>query len=174
MHVRFALPELKQIDALRCEALALPFFSDERPLRGALGLLDWRMCGFVSRLILRGKIEGTPLETVLLPGRPKLSMDKLFLFGLGARADFDPALVERAIAHMLDVLARARVRSTALVLPGRSTGSIAAAKAMDAFVPLAMHRDEHDELILLEPAEAQREMESVIERERRRERARMH
>jgi hypothetical protein len=173
MHIRFTPPELEQIDALRCEALALPFFSDERPLRGALGLLDWRMCGFVSRLILRGAISGAALETVLIPGRPKLSMDKLFLFGLGPRADFDVVKLEIAIAHMLDALAKARVRSTGLVLPGRSSGVIAPAQAMDAFVPLAMHREDHDELILLEASDAQREMESVIERERRRERARL-
>jgi hypothetical protein len=35
----------------------------------------------------------------------------------------------------------------------------------------ARGRDEHDELILLEPHEAQREMERVLERERRRARA---
>jgi hypothetical protein len=173
MHVRFAAPELGQIDALRCEALALPFFSDERPLRGALGLLDWRMCGFISRLLGRGKIEGSPLETVLIPGRPKLSMDKLFLFGLGPLAAFDAPLLERAIGHMLDALARARVRSTALVLPGRNVGRIGASNAMEAFFALAMHREEHDEIVLLEPLEAQREMGAVLERERRRARAQM-
>lgn len=173
MHVRFAVPELGQIDALRCEALALPFFSDERPLRGALGLLDWRMCGFISRLLVRGRIDGTPLETVLIPGRPKLSMDKLFLFGLGPKAEFDTALLERAIGHMLDSLARARVRSTALVLPGRNVGCVAADKAIEAFFTLAMHREEHDEIVLLEPLEAQREMGAVLERERRRARAQM-
>jgi hypothetical protein len=173
MHVRFAAPELGQIDALRCEALALPFFSDERPLRGALGLLDWRMCGFVSRMLASGKIEGSPLETILIPGRPKLSMDKLFLFGLGPLSAFDPPLLERGICHMLDVLARARVRSTALVLPGRNVGCIGAEGAMEAFFGLAMHREEHDEIVLLEPPDAQREMGAVIERERRRARAQM-
>src|SRR5262245_14759458 len=89
MHVRFAPPELKQIDALRCEALALPLFSDERPLSGALGLCDWRLCGFLSRMAVAGRITGEALETVLIPARPKLSLDKLFVFGLGARAEFD-------------------------------------------------------------------------------------
>ncbi len=171
MHIRFAAPELPQIDALRCEALALPFFRDERPLRGALGLLDWRMCGFVSRLLRSGRVEGAELETVLIPGRPKLSMDKLFLIGLGPRAQFGDALLQSAITHMLDTLARARVRSTALVLPGRSAGQVAPARAMEAFVAVSSHREEHDELILLEAAAAQREMEPVLERERRRARA---
>ena len=57
MHIHFALPELAQLDELRCEALALPFFSDERPLRGALGLVDWRLCGMVSSLIIEGMAQ---------------------------------------------------------------------------------------------------------------------
>ena len=171
MHVRFTVPELKQIDALRCEALALPLFSDERPLRGALGLVDWRMCGFLSQLRHQGRVLGAPRETVLIPARPKLSMDKLFLFGLGSQAEFDPAQLRPAIDHMLDTLARARVRTTALALPGRALGCVAPEKAMEAFLVASAHRDEHDELILLEPFEAQREMEPVMERERRRARA---
>jgi hypothetical protein len=171
MHVRFTVPELKQIDALRCEALALPLFSDERPLRGALGLVDWRMCGFVSQLRRQGRVLGEARETVLIPARPKLSMDKLFLFGLGPQAELEPAQLRAAITHMLDTLARARVRTTALALPGRASGRVAPEKAMEAFLSASANRDEHDELILLEPFEAQREMEPVIERERRRARA---
>jgi hypothetical protein len=172
MYVRFAVPELDQIDSLRCEALALPLFSDERPLRGALGLLDWRLCGFLSGLVERGKVSGERLETVLVPGRPKLGMDKLFMLGLGPSSGFDGASVRACLEHMLDTLARARVRSTALVLPGRNGNRpIAPASAMEAFVTCALHRTDHDELILLEPQEAQREMEPVMERERRRARA---
>ncbi|HMI91498.1 MAG TPA: leucyl aminopeptidase, partial [Polyangiales bacterium] len=74
MHVRFAAPEMAQLDALRCEALALSFFSDERPLRGPLGLIDWRLCGFVSQLLTSGRVGGALLETVLVPARPKLSV----------------------------------------------------------------------------------------------------
>jgi hypothetical protein len=162
---------LKQIDALRCEALALPFFSDEKPLRGALGLVDWRMCGFLSRLRASGRLEGSPLETVLIPARPKLSLDKLFLFGLGPQAEFSLPALRSSIAHMLDTLERARVRTTALVLPGRGAPAIAAEQAMEAFIAVSAQRVDHDELILLEPPEAQREMEPVIERERRKARA---
>jgi hypothetical protein len=171
MHFRFTVPELKQIDALRCEALALPVFSDERPLCGALGLVDWRMCGFVSRLRADGKLQGAWLETMLIPARPKLTMDKLFLFGVGAQAELDPARVRGAVDHMLDTLARARVRTTALSLPGRAVGCLAPDRAMEAFIAASANREEHDELILLEPTEAQREMERVVERERRRARA---
>jgi hypothetical protein len=173
MHVRFAAPEMAQLDALRCEALALSFFSDERPLRGPLGLIDWRLCGFVSQLLTSGRVGGALLETVLVPARPKLSVDKLFLFGLGASSELDDAQRAGAITHMLDTMARARVRTSAMVLPGRSTGAVRAVEAFETFVAVALAREDHDELIVLEPHAAQKQMEPVLERERRRARARL-
>jgi hypothetical protein len=171
MHVRFVTPELKQIDALRCDALALPWFNDERPLRGALGLIDWRLCGFISKLVIDGALAGAPLETVLIPGTPKFAVSKLFVVGLGSRAEFDDACFARAAQHMLRSMLRAGARTLALVLPGRQVGAIAPAAAMELFaVALAGHA-EHEALVLLESAEAQRDMQLVVERERRRARA---
>jgi hypothetical protein len=173
MHVRFLAPELPQLDALRCEAIALPYFEDERPLRGALGLADWRLCGLLSRMLSAGRLTGEALETVLVPARPKLAVEKLFMFGLGPRAALDDAARARAQQHMLDTLALARVRTSALVLPGRSVLAVPAADAFETFVRAALPREDHDELIVLEPHAAQREMEPVLERERRRARAEM-
>ena len=64
MDVRFVAPDWENLDALRSEAILTPFFSDERPLAGVLGLIDWRMCGFVSRMVVRGHVRG---ERVCVP-----------------------------------------------------------------------------------------------------------
>jgi leucyl aminopeptidase len=173
MDVHFATPELSTLDDLRCEALALPFFSDERPLRGALGLIDWRMCGLISQLRIAGHLTGEPGEHSLLPARPRLPMDKIFLFGLGPRKALSRDSMRATIEAMLETLTRAGVRTTALCLPGRSSEAVAAADAMEAFVRTLETHEHHDELILLESHEAQRKMEPVLELERRRARARL-
>jgi hypothetical protein len=171
MDVRFATPDWKSLDGLKSEALLLPFFSDERPLTGVLGLVDWRLCGFVSQLIQRGVVKGEMGETVLVPLRPRFASDKLFLFGLGVEPTFDPALQQNVVSRMLDVAMRARVRAMALVLPGRSTGSVTATAAMESFVLATAQRREPDEVVLIEPPEAQKEMDPILQRERRRARA---
>jgi hypothetical protein len=173
VHLRFATPDPRQLDRLRCEALALPVFADERPLRGALGIVDWRMCGLISRLLARGAVGAGMLDTVLLPGRPKLVVEKVFLFGAGDSAELDTERQRALVAHMLDTAARAGVRTTALVLPGRATGLVQPADAMEVLVAIAAARSEHDELIVIEPHEAQKLMEPVMERERRRATAHM-
>ena len=171
MDVHFVPPDLRRLDALRSEALSIPFFEDERPLAGTLGLVDWRLSGFVSRLILRGRISGRPGETVLVPARPRLSFEKLFLLGLGPRAHFDENVLREGIARMLETLTEARVRASVLVLPGRVLGLIGPVRAMEIFLEVAATQTEHDDVTLVEEADAQRAMEPVVERERRRARA---
>lgn len=168
MHLRFAPPTTEQLDRLRCEALALPVLTDERPLRGALGIVDWRLCGLVSRLVLRGAVSTTALETTLVPGRPKLVVDKVFLFGAGPSGELDEARQRALVEHMLNTAIKAGVRTTALVLPGRGTDLVSPASAMEILVSVSRARSEVDELIVLEAPEAQKSMEPVLERERRR------
>src|SRR5438874_9265009 len=67
--VSFLASDLAKWDQLEGapEALVLPFFSDERPLRGAAGLCDWRLCGRLSRLLASGRVQGQWGETTLYP-----------------------------------------------------------------------------------------------------------
>lgn len=171
MYVHFALPDLSHLDSLRVEVLALPFFADERPLQGIGGLVDWRLCGLISRWQAEGQIVGDADETVMVATRRRLPMDRVLLFGLGASADFDAVRMGARLGDMLDTITVSRARSAALVLPGRNTGMTSAAQAMESFVVATDARGAQDEVVLLEGHEAQREMEPVMERERRRRRA---
>lgn len=171
MELRFVAPDLRAIDGLRCEAIALPFFEDERPLRGAAGLIDWRLCGRLSRLLVRGQVRGGQGERVLVPARPRLTCDKLFLFGLGPRARFDETTFVAAIADVLDTLEGVRARTAMLALPGRSLELVTPERALELFLAATRDRTEHDELTLIEPPDAQRAMMPVLERARRKARA---
>jgi hypothetical protein len=169
--VHFVVPELRRLDELKIESLFVPFFSDERPLRGSLGSVDWRLCGRISRMIERGIVTGAKGETVLVPARPRLPFEKIFLYGLGAKEDFDFEGNDAAVDAMLSTLSRARVRASVLVLPGRSVGLVTPTVAMEAFLRIAEKHAELDAVTLVEDAEAQKAMLPIVERERRRARA---
>jgi hypothetical protein len=171
MDVRFVTPDWKSLDLLQSEGIMAPFFSDERPLSGVLGLIDWRLCGFVSRMIQQGIVSGAAGESVLVPLRPRLLVDKLFLFGLGPEQEFDDTRLRAATERMLAVGTRARMRAMALVLPGRNTGRVSAVSAMESFVQATAQSRDQDEVILIEPLDAQKEMDPILQRERRRARA---
>lgn len=169
MEVRFVAPDLRRLDATRAEAISLPIFSDERPLCGPLGLVDWRMAGGLSRQVFRGRLSGQVDEVVLLPSEMRFPFEKIFVFGMGARADFDAASFRRGVSAMLETLARARVRASICSLPGRDI--IMAADAARIFLEQARGLTELDQVTLIEDTAAQREMEPIVAHERRRERA---
>ncbi len=168
MDVHFVPLDLARMDALRYELVVLPFFEDERPLRGAAGLCDWRLCGRLSRWITQGRITGRAGEVTLVPGRPRLAFDKLLLAGAGASAGFDAAEAQRLTARVLDTLTGLRLRSFACSLPGRGTGRLPAGEAARVFLQCLGDPMDLDEVAIVDDVEAQRQMAPVIESERRR------
>lgn len=171
MDVHFAQPAMREIDRLKCDAIGIPFFSDEHPPRGVLGLLDWRLCGLVTRMMMRDKIAGAPLETVLIPARQRLSVDKLLLFGAGPRSQFSAERINELMRHMLATLTQLGARSSAIVLPGRSPALVEPAVAIETLLTTSTSFPDHDEVWVLDSLDAQRLMTPVVDRERRRARA---
>ena len=170
MEVGFVPPELRRLDKLRSEAICIPLCEDERPPRGALGLVDWRLSGAVSRRITEGTITGRRGERVLVPVRPRLPFEKLFLFGLGPASEVDDAAAVEATRVLLRTLSGARVRSATCVLPGRAGERIKPERAMEILLELAS-AGEQDEIVVVDDAESQKAMAAVVDRVRRRARA---
>jgi hypothetical protein len=178
--VHFAQPDLASLDQLKTETLCLPLFTDERPLRGAPGLVDWRLCGRISELLMSGKMRGELGEAVLMPARPRLTPERLLWLGAGPRAELDEARVRQFVREVMERLVKLRVRTSAIVLPGRADelGSRAGtrvstrvepARAMEWFLEESSHFAEHvDEMTLLDSHEAQRAMQPLVDRARRR------
>lgn len=168
--ISFLSPELSKWDLLADlpggppELIALPFFSDERPLRGAAGLVDWRLCGRLSRLLLANRVSGDPFETTLLPAQ-RLPFKKLLLFGLGNSDHFDEPRYRDAVRELRQVVGRLNVARYALALPGRSTGRIMARRALELWLDAG---DRTAEVWLIEPQAAQKEMSEALGRGGRR------
>ena len=105
MDLRFTPPHLRQLDLAGTEVLVATLASDERPPRGVAGLADWRLAGRISRIIQSGFATGEVGEVLLVPGKPKLPFDKIVLFGVGARADFNERVFRAVVERMLETLA---------------------------------------------------------------------
>ena len=108
--VGFLGAELSRWDSLlrdagpRPSVLGLPFFEDERPLRGAAGLCDWRLGGRLSALLGatgEARLVGTFGERLLMPTGPRLPWQRLMLFGLGNSLAFDETIARRAARQLL-------------------------------------------------------------------------
>jgi hypothetical protein len=155
------------LDALQTDLIVLPFFSDERPLRGAAGLIDWRLCGTLSRQIMAGYLDGTFAEKGLIASPPKLKSEGLLLVGLGASAAFDARVSERACAVIANALTESRVANAALALPGRSMGLLPALQCMQLWLTVSLGHAEVEEISIIERAEEHRALDSLFDGLRR-------
>lgn len=114
-------PSLATLDRLtEYEALALFVTEDERPLSGAAGFVDWRVCGALSRVLRSGFFVGAAGERLLVPTFGALPPSRVFAFGLGKSSGATALGVEGVLDMAATTLSKAQVGSAALgfgVLP---------------------------------------------------------
>lgn len=115
----------------RGELLAVHIWEDVRPLRGAAGLLDWRLCGKLSGLIQSGRLGGAEGEQLLLPTGGRLPWRVAMVLGLGPRAGFSGARFRAAMSRLVTAARGLGVRELALAPPGRDVDALPARRALD-------------------------------------------
>lgn len=138
MKVEQVEPNLEALDGLfGYEAHCCFVLEDERPLAGATGFLDWRMCGALSRVLQQGFFKGTPGERLLVPTDGRVQAGKIFAVGLGRASSVTALGLEHALSAAATMLERAQVQSVALSFPALppAVGSLVPELVARAFVP---------------------------------------
>lgn len=105
---------LATLDALDVDALLL-LVGPERPLPGLAGLVDWRLCGALTRALQGGLYAASPGEALLVPTGGRLPARRVVALGLPAQAG--PAEFSAAARHACQVLHRAGSAAFATALP---------------------------------------------------------
>ncbi len=112
-------PSFATLDALSgMDALCLFVGADERPLERVAGLVDWRLCGALSRVLQQRFFVGAAGDWLLVPTDGRLPPSRVFCVGLGPRHALEPSVVAGALRTAASVLTRAGVESVALEIPG--------------------------------------------------------
>jgi hypothetical protein len=114
---RVVTASLAALDELDVESLGVFCWAGVRPLSGGAGFLDWRLCGALSRT-LEGKVfEAHRLETLLIPVQSRLSVRRVFAFGLGPPAEASPTNLRLACRRAYEVMSQAGVTRFAVAAP---------------------------------------------------------
>ena len=158
-------PALHRMDELKHDALLLAHFADERPLRGVGGLVDWRLNGKLSNMILRGRLSGAWGEQMLYPQDGRLPFTKIVFFGLGDRSKYGTTRFKEVTNRMLRTVMRIQCWSFCTVLPGRSSLKLVPRQLIDlwlgelqkVFVSQRYHDLDYD-IGFLEPPDVQNEI----------------
>ena len=62
-------------DCLKAESVVVLYFTDKKLLEGPAALLDWRLDGQLTRMLLSGDVLGKAGEHVMLQNNGKLKSD---------------------------------------------------------------------------------------------------
>ncbi len=93
------------IDEVPGQVAVATFFEDIRPLRGSTSLIDWRLNGRLSDLILQGRISGHFSELLIMPGQGRLAAKDILLIGLGRALELTENKFEEGFGLLIDKLA---------------------------------------------------------------------
>jgi hypothetical protein len=167
MYLRFVSRELKKLEQTQAEVLIAAVMEDEKPPKGVAGMVDWRLCGQLSRLIKQGYFKGALGEVLLLPTKPALPFDKALLFGCGPAAQFDERAYIAVLTQVFSVLEGLKAGNAVVELPGRHLDLIPPARAVDVLLELVGQRLGQSVWTLVDAPQTQQTLNERRLRERR-------
>lgn len=113
------------VDRFEGDVVAAFYFVDDRPLCGPAALLDWRLNGRLTELLLQDVLDGTIGEQLLVQGNGKIAADWALFVGGGKRAELAENGYRKLLRHLLTTCHRAGATRVALGL-GLSAGMTSA------------------------------------------------
>ena len=160
LHVLAA--DLAKWDEADRDALLLPFFADERPLRGAAGLADWRLNGRLSRLLRARRATGGAGETLMMPPGRRLRFARVMLFGLGESKGYNDDRYRADVRRIRAVAAEAGIGEYAIQAPGRATGLIGARHALELWIEEADRDQRSADVTLIDDPAGSKDMAELL------------
>lgn len=141
------------IDRVNAELVLLMHHENAVPFRDAMGLIDWRVNGKLSRLVQDKVFTGKAREMVLMPAENRFKAQKLVLLGLGPREAFETGHIPQVFDFVFDTVKRIQAGQVCLSISTLVPAQYEWRQAVRAFMTRAPGDAVLDEVIFCEPAE---------------------
>jgi hypothetical protein len=122
------------IDLQECDVLVTGFFRDERPLRGASGLMDWRLNGMISRYLIEKRMTGDWKETTLIPSEGRIMSKMILLLGMGDVNEYSYLRLREIFPYLLETLMKLKTSRVCLSLPSEESTNVDCGKLAEVFI----------------------------------------
>jgi len=103
-------------DKMDGEVIVAFIFTDQKPVRGAAALLDWRLNGILTRNLLEGTLDGVIGQRLVVMGGHRVNADWVMFFGCGTAQSLDAIQLENLLGQILVLLQQAGFRRVALAI----------------------------------------------------------
>lgn len=150
LNLKITSDTLDEVDAQLALILA---YRDIRPLKGQAGLLDWRMNGYLSRLMMENKFSGILGEALLMPSGGRVAARELLVLGLGNFREIGDQNIPNYVSLILEKILRKKDKAFCLSLSDLATGMFEWRNTVRLFVSMLSGKEEKYQVSLLEPEE---------------------
>jgi hypothetical protein len=156
-------PRLDKLKNVNDAALCLFNFEEKEPLRGITGLVDWRLLGKLSKLIIDDFFYGKQNETLLfLPGN-RLPVQYVIVMGLGKKKDLTKQTASNALSNMIVKTEQLKARQIIMTLPGRTHDLFSPKEATLIFLSLLNDNNIDIPITLIDTNDARSVIKTEIE-----------
>jgi len=138
------------LDEIPNQLALVTAFEDVRPLKGRLGLVDWRLNGRLSQLIRSEKFKGGKGEALLMPTRGRIDSTELMILGLGSKTEIHDPEVPHLLTLIVEKLLHKKCNSFTLSLSDLIPGMFEWRNAVRLFVSMISGRNEDMTVTLVE------------------------
>jgi len=129
----------ERVDVQECDLLVTGFFSDERPLRGSSGWIDWRFNGKFSRFLMEKNLSGDWSETILIPSEGRVMSRMILLLGLGHTKEYGHLRLSEVAPRLLQIAKRLEASDICLSLPYEEGTKLNCAKMAEVLIKGIVH-----------------------------------
>jgi len=141
------------LDEIETHLTMVLAYEDIRPLKGQAGMVDWRLNGSLSDLILKRRFQGKRGEALLMPLQGRLPAKELIVLGLGNQQEIQDQELPRFVSMILDKLLLKKDSSFSLSLSDLAKGMFEWRNAVRLFMSMLSGRSEDYHVSLVEPLE---------------------
>ncbi len=124
----------ESIDLQESDLLVTGFFQDERPLRSSMGLVDWRLNGMLSRLLIDERLTGEWRERTLIPSQGRILPKLILIFGLGKIKEYSYLSVREMVPFVVETLKNLNLSNLCLSLPYGEEVNVDCGKLIEVFL----------------------------------------
>jgi len=123
------------------DALVVPLWTDVRPLRGAAGLLDWRLNGRLSQLLREDRLEGEVGEKLLF-FTTRVPWRRILTVGVGQTTSFSEDVFRTSLNAVFDSFRGLGIQSVGVAPPGRDMDRITPERALRVLISVLERRED--------------------------------
>lgn len=133
-----------------CSLIIYFYYEDDRPLNRLMGLIDWKVDCFLSRLIKEKKLFGNEGEIILFASEERFGSTPVLICGLGKKRFFSLSTIKNVTDSLVKRIDNMNIDNFGFALPDFSDTNISWLDGFNMFIERFLRCEDIERIYLFE------------------------